>query len=324
MVSRGFFIRSSTSGSINSISHSGARGKIAASFGSGQGFFQPQNNAVEKAELAGHPRQAIDEHQPAHEQKQSAAEEFDGVQMFSEALVKTQELPDPQRGQKERNGQPRGVHREEQNAARDGITGGGQRQHGGQNRSDARGPAKGERKAQQEAAPDAGLRAAGAQTDVAVEPARHRRAKETDQREREEMDGAQAGEKRSAAEQRHRAKDRQQRAENEAGAHRELYQYSKQVQAEEKDERAGDGSKQRAILAQESAYGAGGGAEGNEYDGKSHDKGQRGSEKPRARRLPLAQLFHADAREHGDVSGNQREHARRKKGNEAGEKSSQK
>src|SRR6202030_1067967 len=134
----------------------GERRKIRTLFRAGQGFLQPQNDGVEKAEFAGHPRQAIDENQPAHKKQQSSAEYFDGVQMLSEALIKTQELSDAERGEEKRHGEAGGIHRKQQNAARDGIAGGGERQHRGKNRSDTRRPVERERGAEQEPAPDAG------------------------------------------------------------------------------------------------------------------------------------------------------------------------
>src|SRR5712692_9622142 len=124
------------------------------------------------------------------------------MKMLSEALVETQELADAKSGEQERNGETGGVHGKEQNSARDGIAGGGERKHSGKNWSDARRPAKRECETEEEAAPDAGLCAAGAQADVAVEPSRHGGPEETNQGEREEMNGAKSGEKWSAAEKR--------------------------------------------------------------------------------------------------------------------------
>src|ERR1700693_360551 len=144
--------------------------------------------------------------------------------MLSEALIKTQKLPNAERGKEKRHGESGGIHRKKQNAARDGIAGGGERQHRRKNRSDARRPTERERKTQQEPAPDAGLRAAGMHAHVAIQPARHGRTEETDHGKREEVHSAESGEERSAAEQRDDPLNRKQRAENEAGAHRQFYQ----------------------------------------------------------------------------------------------------
>ncbi len=74
-------------------------------------------------------------------------------------------------------------------------------------------------------------------------------------------------------------------------------------------------------MAQEGADGAGRGAERNKYDGKTGDEGEGGSEQAGAGNLTLAKLLHANAGEHGNVAGNKRQNARRKKRNEPGEKS---
>ena len=227
------------------------------SFRAGQSFLKPQDDAVEKAQLAGHPRQAVGENQASYEKKQSAAEEFDGVKMFSEALVKAQELADAERGEQKRNGQASGVHGEKENAAGDGVAGGGERQHGRENWSDARSPPEGKGKAEEKTAPDARLRAAGAETNVAVEPARHGRAKETNQREREEMNVSETSGEWAAAEERDDAKQREHAAQDEADANSELGENAKKVQAEENNQRAGDGGQQGAILAKKRSDGAG-------------------------------------------------------------------
>src|SRR5216684_524409 len=101
--------------------------KVNGSFRSSQSFLKPQHDAVEKAKLAGHPRQAVGEDQAADKKKQSPAEEFDGVKMFSEALVEAQELADAQSGEQKRYRESGRVYGEKENAAGDGVTGGGER-----------------------------------------------------------------------------------------------------------------------------------------------------------------------------------------------------
>src|ERR1700676_614298 len=162
--------------------------------------------------------------------------------MLSEALIEPQELADAERSKQKRNCKTRGVHRKKQNTARNRIAGGGQREHGRENRPDARRPAERERETKEEPAPDAGLRAAGVQAHVAVEPARHRRPEESDHGQREKVHGTESGEERSAAEKRDGSENGEQHAENQAGAHGQFYQYPKQVQTEKMDEGAGDGS----------------------------------------------------------------------------------
>ena len=85
------------------------------------------------------------------------------------------------------------------------------------------------------------------------------------------------------------------------------------MKSEENNERTGDGRKQRAILAQESADGAGGCAEADEHHGKSEDEGEGGREEAGFRLLTLAELLDTDAGEHGDVAGNEGKHARGEK-----------
>jgi hypothetical protein len=110
-------------------------------------------------------------------------------------------------------------------------------------------------------------------------------------------------------------------AEDYAGAEIELDERADEMKAEEKDECSGDGSEKGAVLAKKGTDGAGRCAERNEDNGKTGDKSESRSKEARARQLPSAELFHADAREHGNVAGNQRQNARREKRNQPGEKS---
>jgi len=81
------------------------------------------------------------------------------------------------------------------------------------------------------------------------------------------------------------------------------------MQAKKNNERASNGGQQDAILAKKSADCAGGCAKRNKDRGKSGDERQRRGEESRFRGVAFAQLLHADAREHGDIAGNEREHA---------------
>src|SRR5260370_35477522 len=115
--------------------------------------------------------------------------------MVSEALVEAEELANAQSGEQKGNGEARGVDREEQNAAGDGVTGCRKRQHGREDGADARRPSEGKGKTEEKPAPNPGLLAAGAQANVAVEPAGHGGAEEPDQRRGEEKDAAENGKK---------------------------------------------------------------------------------------------------------------------------------
>ena len=94
------------------------------------------------------------------------------------------------------------------------------------------------------------------------------------------------------------------------------------MQTEKKDKRTGDGRECIAILFEENADGAGGCPKRDEHDGKAGDEGERGAQQAGTRDFALAELLHADAREHGDVARNKRQNAGGKKRNQPGEKSS--
>ncbi len=76
-------------------------------------------------------------------------------------------------------------------------------------------------------------------------------------------------------------------------------------------------------MAEKGSDGAGRGAERNEDDGEAGDECERGGEESGAGWLALTQLFHADAREHRDVAGDQGQNAGREEGDQAGEEGSQ-
>ncbi len=110
-------------------------------------------------------------------------------------------------------------------------------------------------------------------------------------------------------------------AKRDAHAVAELDQQAEKMQAEEKNQRASDGGERAAMLVEETADGAGGGSERDEDRGEADDEGERGREKARARDLALSQLLHADAAEHGDVTGNKWQHARGKERDQTGKES---
>src|SRR5260221_1758903 len=114
--------------------------------------------------------------------------------MLSEALVEAEELANAQSGEQKGNGEARGVDREEQNAAGDGVTGCRKGEHGREDGADARRPSEGKGKTEEKPAPNPGLLAAGAQANVAVEPAGHGGAERPDHREGRRSDVAQTRE----------------------------------------------------------------------------------------------------------------------------------
>src|SRR5437588_4491327 len=109
------------------------------------------------------------------------------MKIFSKVLVENHELADAQSGKQKGNGEPGGVDGEQQNAASDGLAVCRKNEHGTKDRADTRSPAESECEAEEEAAPYARLRSFGAKMDVAIEPARHRRAEEADRGKREKM-----------------------------------------------------------------------------------------------------------------------------------------
>ena len=119
-----------------------------------------------------------------------------------------------------------------------------------------------------------------------------------------------SGEQRPAVHERDYAQNRENHTENNSDSNGQLDEKAEQVQTEQKNQCAGDGRKRGAVLAEKSADSAGGRAERDEDRGKSENESERRREQSGARRLALAQLFHADAGEHGNVSGHERQNAR--------------
>src|SRR5882672_6799618 len=130
------------------------------------------------------------------------------------------------------------------------------------------------------------------------------------------MSSAESGKKRGVAKKRDDSEGDEEQAKDDAHAKIEFDERADEMKTEEKNESAGDGSEERAILAEEGTDGAGGCAEGNEHDGKAGDKGERRREKAGGWHLSFPELLHADAGEHGDVAGHQWQNARREEGNQ--------
>src|SRR5882672_2643794 len=157
---------------------------------------------------------------------------------------------------------------------------------------------------------------------VAVQPTGQSGPEKADDGKREEVKGAESCEERAMMSQRSNPQGDEDNAENNACAGIELDEQAKKMKTEKKDERTGDRSERIAILLQEDADGAGGRSKRDKDDGKAGDKGERGAQQAGARDFALAELLHANAGEHGDIAGYQRQNARREKGNQPGEKSS--
>src|SRR4029077_9774660 len=124
------------------------------------------------------------------------------------------------------------------------------------------------------------------------------------ERERQKVRSAQTGKERSVLEISCDSEGNKNDAEHNAGAEIELDERADQVKAEEKDQGACDGRKKRAVLSQKRADGAGGSTKRNKDDGKAGDKGEGRREQAGGWDINLAELFHTDAGEHGDVAGN--------------------
>ena len=134
------------------------------------------------------------------------------------------------------------------------------------------------------------------------------------------MHRAEMKEKRIAPDERNNSEYHQERAENNSDLECQLDEHAQQMQAEQNNQRAGDRRERRAVFAQERTDGAGRCAKRNENRGKSNDKRKRRRKKSAARLLPLPQLLHADAGQHRDIAGHERQHARRKKRNQSSKK----
>src|SRR5215472_1338095 len=168
--------------------------------------FQPQYNSVQKTQFTREPGQLVDVYQASYEQQQGTAEQLHGVEILSKILVKRHELADSKSRKQKRNCQPGRINGKKKDPAGNGLAIGGKNKNGAQDGADARSPTEREGEPQKEAAPDPGLAGLGAQVDVAIEPARHRRTKKTNQREREKVYGTESGNERSLAQQRDNSK----------------------------------------------------------------------------------------------------------------------
>src|ERR1700722_2482210 len=94
------------------------------------------------------------------------------------------------------------------------------------------------------------------------------------------------------------------------------------MQAKHQDQRSSHGREGGPVAQQERADGAGGGSESDEDHRKADDEGQRGPDQAAAGGLAFFELFDADAGQHGNIAGNQREYAGREKRDQPRNKSS--
>jgi hypothetical protein len=186
---------------------------------------------------------------------------------------------DEERCREERQGEPGRVRAEQAGAGARGLERAGQRQHPGEDRPDARGPAERERHAHQSGADRAG-RTPGPQP----------RGNETGVgfrgRSRETNPGFVSDP-----------------------------QHARRVEAEEHDHRAGQSSQPAQPVGQELPEEGGRGAERDEHHREARDKRQRGHEYARARGAQRAVRRPGDARE---IGGNERQHEGRDERERAG------
>jgi hypothetical protein len=232
------------------------------------------------------------------------------MQILAEVFVKGHELPDAKGGEQERNGETRGIDGEEKDATADFVAGSGNGENGCENGTDTGSPPKGKRETEQKAAPDAGLFDVAAKMNIAIKPASKRRSQKPDERQREEVDRCEASEKRSVTQKRENPDQYKDDTEDDAVAKTQFNENAQKVKAKDDDEGPGDGREKRAILQEEVADSTGGSAEGDENDGEASDESECGRKEPGARNFAFAELLHADAGEHGDVAGHERQNAR--------------
>ena len=229
--------------------------------------------------------------------------------MATKLLIKAQEAADAERRDEKRDRETGGIDRQQKNSLPDRVARGRDREHAGENRADAGRPAEGEGETHQEAARGSGLSAEILETNVAIEPARERRTEQKNQGDGDEVYGLQPRAEKACTEAERDSSSDERDTDEQSCAHGNFREQAGEVQAEEDDQRAGDGRERGAIAQEEGADGAGGCAEGNEDDGKSGDECEGRGEQAGAGRFAFFQLLDADAGEHGNVAGHQRKDA---------------
>src|ERR1700678_3946881 len=220
------------------------------------------------------------------------------MQMLAEFLVKPQEAADAQRGDQKRNRETRRVAGQQKNSFADGIFCSRDGQNTGQNWPDARRPAKRECKTHYKSAERPGLATQAVEAHVTIEPARERRSKEKNKRERKEMNRFQVNTQHGGMKAQRAADRYENRSEHKSHSNRNLREQAGEMQAEHQDQGARNRRERSAIAQQERTHGAGGSPERNEDHGKPDDKSERRPQKSTPRCLPFLQLFYANTRQH--------------------------
>ena len=128
-----------------------------------------QREAIQEAEIAGEQGEASQRNQQSEDDEQHAAENLDRVQVAAEAGIEAEKAIDAERGEKKRNRQPRRVNGQQQNSLEYRILRAGQQQDSGEDGADARGPAEGKGKANEERAERTGASLDAVQALVRIE-----------------------------------------------------------------------------------------------------------------------------------------------------------
>src|SRR5690242_5170118 len=159
--------------------------------------------------------------------------------MLAKALVNLEKTADAQSRKQKRNGETGRIKCEKKNTLPDGIFCRSDCKHAGENRSDARSPAKSKREAHQESAHDSGLISANiAQVHVAIQPAREARADQEDESDRVEIDGSQMVLRRVRPHAHRKADNYQDRADCNPSLNADLRQSAHKMKAEQDDQGA--------------------------------------------------------------------------------------
>src|SRR5262249_44044374 len=110
---------------------------------------------------------------------------------------------------------------------------------------------------------------------VAIQPARERRSKESDYRKRKEVNCSEMKKEWITKDEGNNSKCNQNRAKNNSNFECQLDQKSQQVQSEQDNQRACNWRESRAVFAQERSHCARRRSKRNKNNGKSHDKRKR-------------------------------------------------
>src|SRR5258708_33682525 len=153
------------------------------------------------------------------------------MEVAAKPLIESQKLADAEGREQKWHCQSHRIGCEQQHPTCDGVASGGKSKNGRQDGSDARRPPKRKGEPQEKAAPNAGMRALIVEANVAIQPSPHDGPKETDQSEREKVNGAETCEERTALQRRDKTKANEQRTKDDADARTQLSQPANEVQA---------------------------------------------------------------------------------------------